>query len=127
MEVVGESVKGITERITTEFKGFSDSEIGSQDYADRGAAIEELLASLARLHPRWSAEEEVILPVTEENLPRAGEDPQFWVSEYSEELVRAWQEMNADHPTANSLASGLIRFPRVLSQLCRVTGSVMAS
>lgn len=129
MDIVEKSVKDTAEKITLEFKGFSSEEIGSPGYAAKGAAIGALITALSRLHPRWSAETETILPLTEDNshLLEEGENPHFWMFEYIEELAWNWRAMKADCPTADSLARGLTSVPRSLSALCRVTESAVAS
>lgn len=128
METVEEPVKRVVERLDAEFREFINCEVASPAYAAKGAAIEELVLCLARKHPRWSAEQEIILPWSEENshLTKADENTPFWVFEYVEELVWSWREMEADHPTAVSLAHGLSRFPRALLALCRVAENMVA-
>jgi hypothetical protein len=114
-------VKGIIQNIALEFKGFSSAEIGSQEYAAKGAALESLVMSLARLHPRWSPEEETIVPWSEENahLNRETESSLCMVFEYSEDLFRVWRQINAARPSADSLLQGLPRFVLTLEAMCQ--------
>lgn len=129
MGVFEKSVKATAEKIAWEFKGLSSEDIGSPGYAVKGASIGALVTSLSRLHPRWSAEAEKILPLTEDNshLLEEGENPHFWIFEYIEELAWNWRAMKADRPTADSLARGLTSVPRSLSALCRVAENTLTA
>lgn len=130
MEIVSETVQDIVGRIAKAFDGFTSAEIGSKEYAIKGAALEEGVVALARKHPRWLAEEETIAPWTVEyavaNHSEDDEGPEFSIGEYTEDLFQWWREMNAQRPSADSLMRGIPRFSRALASLCGVTNNMLS-
>lgn len=124
MEITRELAKSAVENVFKEYKGFSSLEVGSKEYATKGVAIETHVVALARLHPRWSAEEEEITNWTQETahlIEEEEENSLFVVFERTEDLFWYWRNMKASRPSADSLRKWIPLFAENLAALCEET------
>lgn len=104
MSVV-EQMRALVAGLISDWVSFTSTEILSEEYNDIAEAIAEGVVALAALHPRWSPEDNKILPLTKENahLSKEGEDPLFLKWEEVEDLFHAWDVMQSTRRTLNSI------------------------
>lgn len=102
---VMEQMRALVAELISDWVSFTSAEIFSEEYNDNAEAIAEGVVALATLHPRWSPEENNILPLTKENahLSKEGEDPLFLKWEQVEDLFHAWDVMQSTRRTLNSV------------------------
>jgi hypothetical protein len=121
-----ETVKEIVRKVASEFNDLTSVEIGSKEYVSKVSAIDEQVKALAHMHPRWSEEQGNITEFTSNSdyLTEKEDDPLFAVFELSEDLLWSWREMNASHPTFDSMTKGMRLFVASLNALLRETDNI---
>lgn len=115
MTITRTSIRVSVENIASEFSGFINAEIGSPSYAAKGLIIEANVLNIARLHRRWSAEQEII-STEPRNLPLKLVE-RVTLPQLVEGLFRAWRAMRAAEPSPHSLMTHLPEFTVKLSGL----------
>lgn len=109
--------KKIINALHAEFSGFTRLPLLSELYLSKAENLDKLVRSLAEQHPRWSAKEEMVLPFPEDgDWFEWEENPLFSVYELTEDLLWAWNKVEAATPTVESLVF-LMRFSGALYAL----------
>lgn len=117
MVTVSAEVKSIIHALASEFVGFTALPIRSELYASKAENLNGLVLALAKRHPRWSEEDEAILPFPEDgDWFEWEENPLFPIYELTEDLLWGWNKMTASAPTVESLVF-LMRFSGALNAL----------
>lgn len=117
MVTVSAEAKSIIHALSAEFVGFTGLPILSELYVSKAENLNGLVLALAKRHPRWSAEDEAILPFPEDgDWFEWKENSLFHIYELTEDLLWGWNKMNASAPTAESLVF-LMRFSGALNAL----------
>lgn len=120
LDANSETAKKLIQSLESEFKGFTGLAIRSEEYAEKVVELDSLVIALAQLHPRWDAQEGVIHSFSDEDRETYEENPLFPVFELTEDLLWAWNKMQAAGPTIESL----VFFQRFSAPLYALGGKV---
>ena len=120
MTTTSATVKKLVQSLDSEFKGFTGLTIRSEEYSAKVVELDSLVIALSQLHPKWDAEEGVIHSVSDEDWEAYEENPLFPIFVLTEDLLWAWNKMQAADPTIESL----VFFQRFSAPLYALGGKV---
>lgn len=97
--------KNLINALATAFEGFTDLPILSEEYVSRVQKIDEVVLALSEMHPSWSATDNAVLSVSDDDWDEYEQNALFPVFELTGDLLWAWRRVNASEPTIDSIAA----------------------
>lgn len=106
MVTVTTEAKNLINTLATAWEGFESLTILSEEYVSRVKQIDDAVVALSAMHPRWSEENNTVLPFpADDDWYEYEQNPLFSVFELTGDLLWAWKRVSASEPTIESLAA----------------------